>query len=310
MVGRKYLDDFRIGRAASVKQIDQITDQRIRCIFGCRYLADINHFPGVLFNPHEHALACLGDHHGPIKHGVSHDTHQAPHLAHGCALAQTGETSRRAADQFFVHRIVTLTKHPQKCNLESKTHAPGQYFVSGLITLERLNGKTGTEIRPLLDIDIKKTGFGIGFFPAGCPEIVDNRQQEFGMIFPLLVVVLHVTAKDKQCAVQCGQQDIFIVIGTNRYVVGHGHRFLAKQGSAPQLHENENAPKLVDEIHTVLEILTPFAVFLKAFKAGFCLLDGLFYFTLDQIKRLRFRRKRRLNHKRFPLTLRRLPHPL
>ncbi len=130
------------------------------------------------------------------------------------------------------------------------------------------------------------------------------------MVFALLMIVLDIAPKNEQSAIEGSKEDVFVVISANGNVVGHSYCFLAQQGSAPQLHQNKNAPQLVDEINTVLEILTPFAVFLKAFKAGFCLLDGLLYFTFDQIKRLRFRRERRLNHKRFPLMLRRLPHPL
>src|SRR5690606_6889886 len=82
---------------------------------------------------------------------------------------------------------------------------------------------------------------------------------------------------------------------------GQAHGFLTKQGSATQLYEDKDSPQLIQEIDTVLQVLTAFTVFLKTLKAGFCLFDGLLNFTFDQIKRLRFRRQRRLNHKRFLL---------
>ena len=121
------------------------------------------------------------------------------------------------------------------------------------------------------------------------------------MVFPLLVVILHIAAKDKQRTAESGQENVFVVVGANRYIVGQADGFLAKQGATAQLHQQENAAKLVQVIDTVLQVFPALAVFLETFKAGLGLLDGLFDFAFDQIKRLRFRRQRRLNHKRFLL---------
>ena len=121
------------------------------------------------------------------------------------------------------------------------------------------------------------------------------------MVFPLLVVIFNVATQDKQGAVEGRQQNVLVVIGANGHIVGQVYCLLTQQGSTTQFHQNEDAPQLIEIINTVLQVFPTLTIFLKALKAGFCLFDGLFDFAFDQIKRLRFRRQRRLNHKRFLL---------
>src|SRR5690554_4028683 len=88
------------------------------------------------------------------------------------------------------------------------------------------------------------------------------------MVFPLLVVILHIAAKNEQRTTESGQKNVFVVVGANRHIVGQADGFLAKQGATAQLNQKENAAKLVQVIDTVLQVFPALAVFLETFKAG------------------------------------------
>src|SRR5690554_7012216 len=48
------------------------------------------------------------------------------------------------------------------------------------------------------------------------------------MVFPLLVVILHIAAKNEQRTTESGQKNVFVVVGANRHIVGQADGFLAK----------------------------------------------------------------------------------
>jgi hypothetical protein len=104
------------------------------------------------------------------------------------------------------------------------------------------------------------------------------------MVRTLLMIVFNITAQNEQCAVESRQEDILVIVGANGNIIGHTDGFLAQQSAGTQFDKNENTAELIQKIHTVLQILTAFTVFLKAFKAGLCLSDGLLNLTFDQIK--------------------------
>ena len=264
---------------AKVQQIDQIPNQRIRRVFTRGNLAHVHHFPGVLLDPHEHALAGLVKDHSAIKHGVRNNADKAPHLPHRRSLTQPCETTGSPGNELLANRFVALAENAEQCHLEGQAHATGQDFIFRLCIIHGPEPQIAAKVRALLDVDIKEAGFGIRFLTTGFTQIIDHGQQQLGMIFTLLMVVLDVTAENEQRAVKCCQQYILVVVGTNRNIIGEINRFLAKQGSAPELHQNEDSPKLVQVINTVLQVFTAFAVLLEALKAGFRIADGLFYFT-------------------------------
>jgi hypothetical protein len=77
---------------------------------------------------------------------------------------------------------------------------------------------------------------------------------------------------------------VVVIVGAYVNIIGHTDGFLAQEGAGTQFDKNENAAELIQKIHTVLQILAALTGFLKAFKAGLCLSDGLLNLTFDQIK--------------------------
>lgn len=153
---------------------------------------------------------------------------------------------------------VAFLEDPKQGDLEHQAHASGVELVIGFVSFERHQGHTGAKIRPLPDINFKKAGFRIGFFPARLAQVIDDGQQQLRVVFPLLMVVFDVTAQDEQCAAQGGQEDVLVVVGADRNIVRHGDGFLAQQGTPSQLHKHEDATKLIQEIDAVLEVFPAF----------------------------------------------------
>lgn len=97
-------------------------------------------------------------------------------------------------DQFLADDIVAFLEDPKQGDLEHQAHASGVELVIGFVSFERHQGHTGAKIRPLPDINFKKAGFRIGFFPARLAQVIDDGQQQLRVVFPLLMVVFDVTA--------------------------------------------------------------------------------------------------------------------
>lgn len=138
-------------------------------------------------------------------------------------------------NELLANRFVALAENAEQCHLEGQAHPTGQDFIFRLCIIHGPEPpQIAAKVRALLDVDIKEAGFGIRFLTTGFTQIIDHGQQQLGMIFTLLMVVLDVTAENEQRAVKCCQQYILVVVGTNWHIIGEINRLLAKQVPPPR----------------------------------------------------------------------------
>ena len=132
-------------------------------------------------------------------------------------------------------------------------------------------------------VKLEEMGFRIGLGFARESQLIDDWQQQFGMIVFLMTEVFGVAPQDENRIAQAGQQAVLVRIGSYRHLVGQRHGLLTQQHAALHLDNDKNAAQLIQIINAVLQVFATVTIFLKALQTGFSLLNGGVDFGMNQL---------------------------